>query len=71
MLDEDMHEDLDSKRNNMQTRKEPVLEKYVRRHHHVDQIIGNKEAGPMTRNRLRSETYFLNKVEPRIMNEAL
>ena len=57
--DENMHEDSDSERNNMQIRKEPVLEKYVRRHHPADQIIGDKEARPMTRSRLRSETCLL------------
>ena len=40
---ENTHEDLDSKRDNMQTSKEPVWAKYVRRCHAVDQIIGNKE----------------------------
>ena len=30
---EDMHGDSDAERNNMETRKEPMLEKYVRRHH--------------------------------------
>ena len=55
----------------MQTRKEPVLEKYVRRHHPIDQIIGDKEARPMTRNRLRSETCLLSKMEPRTVSEAI
>ena len=45
----DMHGNLDAARNNMETRKEPVLAKYVRRHHPSDQIIGDKEARPMTR----------------------
>ena len=34
--DGDMHGNLDAERNNMETRKEPVLAKYVRRHHLVD-----------------------------------
>ena len=55
----------------METRKEPRLPKYVRRHHPIGQIIGNKEARPMTRNRLRSETCFLRKMEPRIVSEAI
>ena len=55
----------------METRKEPRLEKYVRRHHPTEQIIGDKEARPMTRNRLRSETCFLSKTEPRTVSEAL
>ena len=33
LADGDMHDNLDAKRNNMETRKELVLEKYVRRHH--------------------------------------
>ena len=40
---ENMHEDSDFERDNMQTRKEPVLAKYVRRHHPTDQIIREKE----------------------------
>ena len=55
----------------MQIRKEPVLAKYVRRHHPADQIIGDKEARPMTRSRVRSETCLLNKMEPRTISEAL
>ena len=45
--------------------------KYVRRHHLADQIIRDKEARPMTRSILRSETCFLRKMEPRIASEAL
>ena len=37
----------------------------------VDKIIGDKEAKPMTRSRLRSETCLLSKMEPRIVSEAL
>ena len=66
-----MHSDSDAERNNMEIRKEPVLEKYVRRHHPIDQIIGDKGAKPMTRNKLRSETCLLSKVEPRKVSEAL
>ena len=69
--DEDMHGDPDAERNDIETRKEPVLAKYVRRHHLVSQIIGNKEVGPMTRNRLKSETCLLSKIKPRTMNDAL
>ena len=46
-FDGDMHDNSDAKRNDMETRKEPVLEKYVRIHHPVDQIIGDKEARPI------------------------
>ena len=66
-----MHVDSDSEINDMQTRKEPILVKYVRRHHPADQIIGNKEAKPMKRSRLRSETFLLRKMEPKIVSEAL
>ena len=55
----------------METRKEPLLAKYVRRHHPIDQIIGDKEARPMKRSRLRSETCLLNKMEPRIVCEEI
>ena len=48
-----------------------LLAKYVRRHHPADQIIGDKEARPMTRSRLRNETCLLSKMEPRTVNEAL
>ena len=71
MPEENMHEDSDDERTNMETRKEPRLEKYVRRHHLVEHIIGNKEVGPMIRNRFRSEKCFLSKVEPKTMSEAL
>ena len=69
--DENTHEDSDFERDNMQKRKEPVLAKYVRRHHPTDQIIGDKEARPMTRTRLRSEACLLSKMEPRIVREAI
>ena len=60
----DMHGDSNVERTTMEKRKELVLEKYVRRHHPSDQIIINKEARPMTRNKLRSETCLLSKMEP-------
>ena len=66
-----MCENLDAQRNDIETRKEPRLAKYVRTHHPVDQIIGDKEAKPMTRSRVRSETCLLNKMEPRTISEAL
>ena len=68
---ENMHDNSDAERNNIEIRKELVLAKYVRRHHPTNQIIGNKEARPITRSRLRSETCLLNKMEPRIVSEAL
>ena len=54
--DRDVYSDFDAERPNMETRTEPRLSKYVRRHHPVDQIIGDKEAKPMTRNKLRNES---------------
>ena len=55
----------------METRIELSLSKYVRRHHPVDQIIGDKEALKRTRTRLRNESYLLSKIEPKIVNDAL
>ena len=68
---ENIHEDSDSERNDMQIRREPVLAKYVRRHHPEDQIIGDKEARPMTRSRIRNETCLLSKIEPKRVSEAI
>ena len=50
----DIHSDSDAKGQNEEIRFEPRLSKYVKRHHPVDQIIGNKDARPIERNRLRS-----------------
>ena len=55
----------------MERRTEPRLAKYVRRHHPAGQIIGDKDARPMTRNRLRDESCLLSKVEPKIVKDAL
>ena len=67
----DVHCDSDAERTNMETRTKLRLAKYVRRHHLPEQIIGNKEAKIMTRNRIRSETCLLRKVAPRIVSGAL
>ena len=50
--------------------KEPVLERYVRRHHAPDQIIGDKSDGTMTRNKLKG-TCLLAEFEPRNVKDAL
>ena len=50
--------------------KEPVLAKYVRRHHSADQIIGNESEGTMTRSKLKS-TCLLADFEPRNIKDAL
>ena len=56
---QNVHSDSEAERPNMETRIEPRLSKYVRRHHPTKQIIGNRDARPMTRNRLRSESCLL------------
>lgn len=50
--------------------KEPVLAKYVRRHHSTDQIIGDKSEGTMTRNKLKG-TCLLSDFEPRNVKDSL
>ena len=50
--------------------KEPILAKYVRRHHSADQIIGDKFEGTMTRNKLKN-TCLLVDFEPRNVKDAL
>ena len=55
ILDRDIHSDSEVKRKNEETRVDPRLSKYVKRHHPIDKIIRNKDARPMKRNILRSE----------------
>ena len=50
--------------------KEPVLAKYVRRHHTPDQIIGDKSKGTMTRSKIKG-TCLLADFEPRNVKDAL
>ena len=50
--------------------KEPMLTRYVRRHHAPDQIIGEKLDGTMTRSKLKG-TCLLAKFEPRNIKDAL
>ena len=69
--DRDAHSDTEAERQYATTRTEPRLSKYVKRHHPVDQIIGDKDARPMTRNRLRSESCLLSMKEPKIVADAL
>ena len=57
--DREVHNDYESDRLIEERRGKPRLSKYIKRHHPDEQIIGDKEARPMTRNRLRSDTYFL------------
>ena len=53
-----------------ENRVEPRLSKYVKRHHPTAQIIADKDIRPMTRNKLRNPTYFLNMHEPKIVEDA-
>ena len=57
--DRNIHSDFEAERQNKETRAEPRLSKYVRRHHPTKKIIGSKDAKPMKRNRLRSESCLL------------
>ena len=41
------------------------------RHHLVDQIIGSKEKGVMTRSKINEELCFISQVEPRSADEAI
>ena len=67
----DAYSDTEVERQSARPRTEPILSKYVRRHHPVDQIIGDKDARLMTRNRLRSATCLLSMKEPKIVKDAL
>ena len=67
----DVHSDPESERSNMEARTEPRLSKYVKKHHPAEQIIGNKDARPMARNRLRNELCLLRKFEPMKVYDAL
>lgn len=69
--DEDMQSEPEPESSNMETRTEPRLSKYVKRHHPADQIIGDKDARPMTRNKLRNESCLLSRTEPKTVFDAL
>ena len=69
--DKDAHSDTKAERQNEETRTKPRFSKYVRRHHPADQIIGNKDARPMARNKLRSESCLLSMKEPKVVKDAL
>ena len=45
--------------------------KYVKGHHPATQIIGDKDARPMKRNKLRNDTCFPSMHEPKTMKDAL
>lgn len=54
-----------------QRRKLLVLEKYVRRHHKPEQIIGDVESSIMTRRRLKDNACLLCEFEPKSIKDAL
>ena len=66
-----MHSDSEVERPNEETRTELKLSKYVRRHHPAEQIIRNKDARPMTRNRLINESCLPSQKKPKIVRDAL
>ena len=68
--DRSVHNESDAERPNMETRTKSRLSKYVRMHHPTYQIIGDKEAIPMTRNTLRNDTCFLSMKEPKIIKDV-
>ena len=47
------------------------MSKYVKRHHPVVQIIGDKDVGQMTRNKLRIDTCLLSMQEPKTVKDVL
>ena len=67
----DVHSDFEIERPNMETRTEPRLFKYVRRHHLAKKIIGNKDVRPITKNKLTNESCLLSQIEPKIVRDAL
>ena len=71
LLDREVHSDLEVERPNVEANTKPRFSKYVKRHHPTAQIIGDKDARPMTRNKLRNDTCFLSMKEPKIVKNAL
>ena len=67
----DVHSDSKVERQNEETRVESRLSKYFKRHHLSTQIIGDKDARPMTRIFLRSESCLLSVNEPKIVKNTL
>ena len=47
------------------------MSKYVKRHHPTTQIIGDKYARPMTKNKLRSESGLLSMKQPKSVKDTL
>ena len=48
-----------------------MLAKYVRRHHRVDKIIGDRSSGVMIRNKLKNPTCLPCAFEPKIVKDTL
>ena len=71
LLDGDVQSDPEPESSNLEIRTEPRLSKYVKRHHPTDQIIGDKDARPMTRNRMRNDSCILSKFELKTVFDAL
>ena len=67
----DVYFDSEVERQNEETRSKPILSKSIKRHHPTTQIIGDKDARPMTRNILRSESCLLSIKEPKLVKDAL
>ena len=67
----DVHSDTEAERQIARPNTEPILSKYVRRHHPASQIIGDRNARHMKRSKFRSTTCLLNMKEPKIVNESL
>lgn len=44
--------------------------RYVRLNHNLDQIIGDKDAGVLTRRRIRENSCMISTIEPRTAKEA-
>ena len=52
-------------------RTKPRLSKYVKRHHLAKKVIRMRDARPMTRNRMRSDTCLLSMHEPKIVKDVI
>ena len=48
-----------------------MLEKYVRRHHKPEKIIGDVESSFITRKKLKDDTCLLCEFEPKIVKDVL
>ena len=59
------HSDSELHRPNEESRAEPRLSKNVKRLHHAEKIIRDKDARPMTMNKMRSDTCMLSMYEPK------